>query len=213
MMNSTLRKMISIGAYWNYNISNKRYHAELTSGLHSNEFFNFGKLNNAQDILNIITNSPVYDDLIKLKNIESVDCVCGQAYGSISIAVVLSHLIDVPFIFTEKDSNGEMCLSRYKDTAKDYFSILMIEDVCTTLKTTKKSIDCIGLEKISGIFTIINRTGSNSITIDDTKLPIYSCADVDTTQYTKDECPLCNEGSIALRPKKDNNWSLLTNVS
>jgi orotate phosphoribosyltransferase len=204
-VNKTLQRMFTCGAYWNYENSNKIYHAELTSGLHSNEFFNFGKLNRASHIEDIILESPVSGSLL----LNIFDCVCGQAYGSIAMSVVLSLELIIPFIFTEKDSNGEMCLSRYKDQIENYNNILMAEDVCTTLKTTKKSIECIGVDKVSGIVTIINRTGCDFIIIDGKKLPIYSCADVNTVQHSKVDCPMCQEGSIAIRPKKDKNWELL----
>lgn len=206
-MNDCLKIMNRIGAYWNYEKSNKKYHAELTSGLHSNEFFNFGRLNKATKISDIIVG--VHPDTWDCLLI-NYDCVCGQAYGSIAASVLLSLELEKPFIFTEKDSKGEMCLSRYKDDVEQYSNILMVEDVCTTLKTTKKSIECIGLNKVSGIFTIINRTGSSFLKIDDIDLPIYSCADVKTVQYKPEDCPMCKEGSIPLRPKKDKNWSLMT---
>ena len=201
--------------YWNHSDNDGMHHAELTSGLHSDSFFNLSYLNDPALIRRLFMTDRISTALKYKKHL--IDCVCGQAYGSIAIGTLLADYLKVPFIFTEKDKNGNMILDRYSEIAKQYRRVLIAEDVLTTGKTSKATIDLITNatgQRYVDIFTVINRTGELHLhSNDDEPVDIISCIDVTTKQYDPKDCPLCRAGSTAIRPKKEGNWALLNTKS
>jgi len=196
---SLLQTLRESNAYWSSRDFNDSYHVELTSGKHSGEYVNLSKINNMQLMKRIFYNSSLFEKLQDLK----FDCVCGQAYGSISWALLLSEIYDIDFIFTEKD--GGPSVKRFD--LKNYNSILICEDVLTTGKTSLTTAMSIGLNKINSIFTVVNRSKSSDLIIGNRTFPIYSYTNINTVEYDEDKCPYCKNGSKALRPKDC--WDLL----
>ena len=198
--NLLLQSLKKHKVYWNSKSYNDLYHVELTNGKHSGQYINLSKLNNMQLMERIFYNSPVFETLQTLK----FDCVCGQAYGSISWAMLLSGIYNVDFIYTEKGDGPS--IKRF-DLEK-YKSILVCEDVLTTGGTSLTTAMSIGFEKINSVFTVINRSKLSSLKIGSKDFLIHSCAELNTIEYDPNECPYCKVGSRALRPK--NHWGILT---
>ncbi len=194
-----LQSLKKYGAYWSSRDFSDTYHVELTNGKHSGQYLNLSKLNRIQLMKAILLDSAIYETLQDLK----FDCVCGQAYGSISWALLLSEIYNVDFIYTEK-GNGPS-IKRF-DFEK-YKSILVCEDVLTTGGTSLKTAMCIGLENVNSIFTVVNRSKLSDLSIGNSTFKIYSCADINTIEYEASDCPFCKKGSQAIRPKGC--WDLL----
>ena len=197
--NMLLQALKENNAYWASENFSDLYHVELTNGKHSGQYINLSKINNMQLMKKIFYDSSVCEKLQALK----FDCVCGQAYGSISWALLLSEIYGVDYIFTEKD--GGPSIKRFD--LKDYNSILICEDVLTTGKTSLTTAMSIGLNKINSIFTIVNRSKLSDLIIGSRTFPIHSYISINTSEYDKDKCPYCEKGSKALRPK--DYWDLL----
>ena len=198
--NLLLQSLKKHKAYWSARSFDDIYHVKLTNGKHSGQYINLTKLNNIQLMRTILYNSSSFETLQDLK----FDCVCGQAYGSISWALLVSEIHNVDFIFTEKGDGPS--IKRF-DLEK-YKSILICEDVLTTGGTSLTTAMSIGLEKVNSIFTIINRSKLRTLNLGSSTFSIHSCADINTLEYSESECPFCKRGSNALRPK--GHWDLLT---
>lgn len=188
-------------AYWSAKDFNVPYHVELTSGRHSGEYINLSKINNMQLMKVVFYNSILFEKFQDLK----FDCVCGQAYGGISWALMLSELYGVDYIFTEKEKGAS--IKRFD--LKNYKSILICEDVLTTGETSLTTAMSIGLNKVNSIFTVINRSKVSNLSIGVHVFPIHSCMHTNTIEYDKNKCPYCKKGSKALRLK--DHWDILVN--
>jgi len=198
---SLLQTLKENNAYWNSKDFHDLYHVELTNGRHSGEYVNLSKINNMQLMRAVFYNSILFEKFQDLK----FDCVCGQAYGSISWALMLSEIYGVDYIFTEKEKGAS--IKRFN--LEKYKSILICEDVLTTGKTSLTTAMSIGLSKVNSIFSVVNRSKESELNIGSYTFPIYSCMYINTVEFSKDECPYCKFGSKALRPK--DHWDLLVN--
>ena len=192
-----------INALWIHDNNPRRPHALLTSGKHSNGFFNGSLAICNPDLLNQLCKALIRQ--VDLTRLQAPQLVVGSAMGAITIAYEIARQLDdkTQAGFTEK-AGDLMELKRFP--IKPGHRVLVVEDVLTTGGTTKKTID--GIKKADGnilpfILVLVNRSGLSQI--DDYKL--ISLIDHHLPIWTPEECPLCQMGSIALRPK--DNWEAL----
>lgn len=173
-------------------------HGLMTSGKHSNGFFN-GSLvvhntdlciSACHDLINIL--GRYYPLLIP------IDSVWGSAMGGIPIAYEIARQFEIPFGFTEKDDDS-MIAKRFPVKPRE--KILVVEDVITTGGTTKKTIaalEAAGAEVLPYVLALVNRSdkgnldGRQIIALINRELPLWQ----------PEECPYCAVGSRALRPKE-----------
>ena len=191
------------------------YHALLTSGKHSDGFVNMSNALTDHDIIESVFASSA--DLVEFCDENNVTVLCGQAMGSIGFAAILAQSLQahvaVRPIFTEKDGDL-MSLNRFD--VKDQ-NVLLIEDVTTTGSTSLKSLKAIESKggTVVGIYTAVNRSGKITIEFSGPgplrelrSIPILSALDVEIKTFEASDCPLCANGSEAIKPKA--NWDLLT---
>ncbi len=164
-------------------------HFLLSSGRHSPKYVQCAKLmqypKKAEKIISIVAE--------KIKKLD-IDTIVGPAMGGIRPAYELGRQLGIKTIFTER-VNGEMTLRRGFEINKGD-KILIMEDVVTTGKSsleTAKVIESLG-GSIIGIGCIVDRKVSN---ID---VPIYSSVEIYFETYEECKCPLCKEGSKAVKP-------------
>lgn len=189
-----------VGALWIYDGEPcaERPHGEMTSGNHSNGFFN-GSLVIRHPGLCEEACCELYLMLSRVSTIDrnEVHSVWGSAMGAITIAHEVASQFNIPFGFTEKDGD-QMIVKRFP-VQKDE-GILVVEDVMTTGGTTRKTIAALesaGANILPYILVLVNRSGMKEfegrqiIALIDRELPLWQ----------PDECPYCKVGSKALRPK------------
>jgi orotate phosphoribosyltransferase len=160
-------------AYWHHDGNLNRPYALLTSGKISNFFAN----------CSVITKSPLLltdaaSDLFR-KMTEQKDCLpdafVGSAYGAITLAYELARHGedywggDTEAWFTAKGEDDTMELDRF-EFSSNIKSVIMVEDVITTFKTTRASIAALrpkahfGHAKILPyVLCIVNRSGQSEI--------------------------------------------------
>jgi orotate phosphoribosyltransferase len=103
----------------------------------------------------------------------------------------------VPAIFVERDASGAMTMRR-GFSLRDRARVLVIEDVWTTGGSTREAMRVI--EEAGGQVVaagaLIDRTGVAA------KLGITAKAllDLEIPSYLPKDCPLCAEGSVAVKP-------------
>jgi orotate phosphoribosyltransferase len=99
-------------------------------------------------------------------------------------------------LFAER-VNGELSLRR-GFTIKPGERVLVVEDVITTGKSTKETIEVV--KKAGGAVvaagSLIDRSGGKA----DLGVPYQSLVTLDVPTYTPETCPLCKAGSIPIKP-------------
>lgn len=186
------------GAIWIHDGNAKRPHALLTSGLHSNGFVNCTYITQQPSLLQRIVSAP--DGLAPLLPKEKPDWVIGSAFGAITLAHSIALQLGSRAGFTEKDQDL-MNLSRFELSPSN--RVLVVEDTISTGGSTLKTMT--GLLKagvpeqniLPFIVCLVNRSGKNDLKGKE----IRALLTLQIHTWRPEECPLCQEGSSAIRPK------------
>ena len=164
-------------------------HFCLTSGLHSNIYFQCAKLYQYPDIVEKIGKKLAE----ALKDVE-FDTIVAPAIGALIIGYETAKQAGKRNLFVER-KDGVMQLRRGYQLTKGE-KIVIIEDVITTAKTIKETIDAtkdFGVE-VAAVGCIVDRTCGK------TGLNIKSLMQIDPVTYEPDKCPLCKEGLPLVKP-------------
>lgn len=146
--------------------------------------------------------------IINASNLE-IDTICSPALGGVLAGYELARALGKRFIFAER-VNGEMTIRRGFEVKKGE-KILVCEDIITTggsaLEAAKIAETMGGV--IVGFAALANRgfckrVGSDLVGKPTCKLPndapFFALADFEFDIYEPSECPLCKEGSVAIKP-------------
>ena len=204
------------GVFWFHDGNPKRPHALLTEGGHSSGFFNGGLI--AFD--DIRTANDMCSDLAELALpwIQSFGKspikIVGPEYGAVSIAVLLAVHLGLPYALVRPEGEGENKIVKMDKRFKlDGMKVLRVEDTITTGGTIKKTRP-VCEERGGKMFEVIcawcNRSGKTMIdggticALIDKHMPVWD-------PQKGEPCPLCAQGSEAIRPKGDEgrNWKRL----
>lgn len=203
------------GALWIHDGNPQRPHALLTSGKHSNGFFNSELV--MED--SILLDEACFD-LVKLLEREDlvlndVDRVVGPAMGAITLAHDISRHIGRARdrfclrAYTEKEPAGNSFVMQFKKTKiRPGERILAVEDVLTTGGSVNLTADAVELDGgtvLPFVAVLVNRSGLTEAS----GKKIVALIDRPMPMWVADECPLCKEGSEAIRPKGTENWGRL----
>lgn len=170
-------------------------HFLLTSGRHSARYLQCAQLFQYPEYSRIIT-----EELVKQFADEKIDLVVGPAVGGIILSYEVSRQLNVKNIFMERE-NGNMTLRRGFEI-EEGMRVLVVEDVVTTGGSVKEVIDVIK-EKggiVVGVGSIVDRSTGNRKFEEDLK----SVIKFEIETYSPDECPLCKEGTPAVKPGSRN---------
>lgn len=167
-------------------------HFLLTSGNHSNQYFQCAKVLQYPDyagrLCGIIANH------FKDKNI---DVVIAPAIGGIVVGKEVARQLGARSIFAER-KDGAMQLRRGFEIKKEE-RILVCEDVVTTGGSVFEVIDIVSKNEgeLAGVGVIVDRSGGR------VKFPVndqIACYTTDVVKYVPEECPMCKEGSKPVKP-------------
>jgi len=171
-------------------------HFCLTSGLHSDTYFQCAKLYQYPNSVEKIA-----EELAKKLEGLEFDTIVAPAIGAIIFGYevakqsgILRPKKAVRNLFVER-KDEKMQLRRGYTLSKGE-RVVIIEDVITTARTIYETIDAIkefGCEVV-GVGCIVDRTQGK------TDLNIVSLLKVDPIVYKPEECPLCKEGIELVKP-------------
>ncbi len=164
-------------------------HFCLTSGLHSNIYFQCAKLYQYPDITEKLGKMLAE----KLADIE-FDTIVAPAIGAVIIGYETAKNAKKRNLFVER-KDGVMQLRRGY-TLKKGERVVIIEDVITTARTIKETMEAIKEfePKVVAVGCIVDRTKGL------TGFNIKSLMQIDPVVYEPDNCPLCKEGIPLVKP-------------
>jgi len=179
-------------------------HFELSSGLHSATYVQCA----------LVLQYPRFAEqlgraLAELFSDAVIEAVVSPALGGVIIGQEVARALPepagqhvvagggVPALFVERDASGTMCMRRGFSLHPDQH-VLVVEDVWTTGGSTQEAIRVVQEAggRVVAVGALIDRSGG---TID---FPVESQAllNLPIASYEPDECPLCREGSAAMKP-------------
>lgn len=181
-------------------------HFLLSSGNHSAFYLQSAKVLESPKIAEILLTELAKQ--IKSSDL-SIDCVCSPAIGGILAGYELARALGVNFIFTER-VNGAMNLRRGFGV-KSGERVLICEDIITTGGSAVESAVCVESQgaKVVAYASLANRgfcksVGSDLQSKSECKLPpnvpFFTLENFDFEMFAPESCPLCKQGSKAIKP-------------
>jgi orotate phosphoribosyltransferase len=127
---------------------------------------------------------------------QDVQTVASPAIGGIIIGYEVARILDVRFIWTERE-HGEMTLRR-GFTVTPGERILVVEDVITTGGSTRETIAVLTTAgaDVVGAASIIDRSGGSA----DVGVPRLALATLQVPALDPSVCPACARGELAIKP-------------
>ncbi|MDY0116004.1 MAG: orotate phosphoribosyltransferase [Sulfurimonadaceae bacterium] len=181
-------------------------HFKLSSGNHSQFYLQSAKVLEDPKVAKLLSEALAKE--IQKSGLQ-IDAVCAPALGGIIAGFALATALGVRSIFAER-VDGVMSLRR-GFLVKKGERILMCEDIITTGGSAMEAahaLQALGAE-IVGVAALANRgfckrEGSAITTKPNCKLPqdipFFALADFTFEMYAPDSCPLCKDGSTAIKP-------------
>ena len=181
-------------------------HFKLSSGNHSQFYLQSAKVLEDPKTAKLLAEALAKE--IKASGI-TIDTVCAPALGGLIAGFALAQALDVRFIFAER-VDGVMTIRRGFEVAKDE-KVLMCEDIITTGGSAMEAANVVTSlgGQIVGVAALANRgfckrENSNITTKTNCKLPqdivFFALADFTFEMYAPEACPLCKDGSEAIKP-------------
>jgi orotate phosphoribosyltransferase len=122
--------------------------------------------------------------------------VVAPALGGVIAGHEVARALGLRSLFTERQ-NGVMTLRRgFRLEPKE--PALVVEDVITTGKSTRETINCVEEAggKVVGVGALVDRSGGQA----DFGIPKNALVTLNVETYDPDNCPLCKAGTPAVKP-------------
>jgi orotate phosphoribosyltransferase len=166
-------------------------HFLLTSGMHSNVYFQCAKVLQYPEYISELC-SIIADEFCDKK----IDTVIAPAIGGLVVGQEVARQLNKRFIFAEREDK-KLTLRRGFSISEGE-NILICEDVVTTGGSVFETNDIVkdNNAKVTGVGFIVDRSngkvdfGCNQI----------SAVKLDVKSYLSEECPLCEEGLELVKP-------------
>lgn len=206
-------------AYWSHNGDARAPHALLTSGKHSNAFFDCLRVLEYVNLSEILANQLA----IQIRSVigrQKVDWVIASPMAGITFGHDVARALGATrFFFTEKDpaDKDKMLWNRRSIPAGE--TVLQIEELITTAKTlnaVQSAVDAGNKYPVTWlpyIGTLVHRpekldAGGGRQRYG--QRHVIALIEQEVWTAEQKDCPLCVHGSVAIRPKQDKNWDILT---
>lgn len=166
-------------------------HFELSSGLHSPQYLQAALVLQYPEHAGRLCSA-----LASSFRETKIDLVAAPALGGIIVAHEVARALGVRAIFAER-VDGKLILRR-GFSVKEGEGALVVEDVITTGKSTLETVDVIKASGgiIRGIGALVDRSGGKA----ELGFPFKSLINLTIPTYESKACPLCKDGSIAIKP-------------
>jgi orotate phosphoribosyltransferase len=174
-------------------------HFLLSSGLHSNRYLQCALVMQHPAVAERLC-AALADKIRNENKAGEIDLVIAPALGGVVVAHETARALGVRALFTERvDKTPERTMNlRRGFEIKPGERALVVEDVVTTGGSTREVMDVIralgGIVAAAG--SLIDRSGGSV----DLGVPRYALAVLEVPVYQPENCPMCQEGSTAVKP-------------
>jgi len=166
-------------------------HFLLSSGLHSERYLQSALVLQQPEIATRLCAA-----LAEHFRNSTIEAVIAPALGGVFVSHETARALGVRALFAER-VNGELTLRR-GFTIKPGERLLVVEDVITTGKSTRETIEVV--KKAGGVAvaaaSLVDRSGGKA----ELGVPYKSLVTLEVPSYTALECPLCKAGSTPIKP-------------
>lgn len=176
-------------------------HFQLTSGLHSNQYFQCAKVLQFPEYAEALCG-----DIAEAFRAAAVDAVIAPAIGGIVVAQEVGRQLRARTMFAER-KEGRMELRR-GFALKAGERVLVCEDVVTTGGSVQEVIDIV-LQlggKLAGVGFIVDRSNGRVRFAMDGGAKQHPVLTMDVVAFKPEECPLCAQGSKPVKPGSRGNY-------
>lgn len=176
-------------------------HFELSSGLHSGTYVQCALVLQYPRLAEKLGQA-----LAALFSDVRVDAVVSPAMGGLIIGQEVARALPqpknelgagVPAMFVERDASGMMTLRRGFDIHPDQH-VLVVEDVWTTGGSTVETIRVV--EEAGGRVVAVGALIDRSAGAIDFDVEAQSLLQMPISNYEPEDCPLCRQGGVAVKP-------------
>ncbi len=166
-------------------------HFILTSGLHSDRYFQGAKVLQYPDIA-----QKLCSQIGEHFRDKEVNAVIAPAVGGIIVTHEVAKSLGVRAIFSERQQ-GEMTLRRGFEIEKGE-NVLVVEDVITTGGSVKEVIELVRTTggNLAGAACLVDRSGGEV----DLGTELFSLVQFTVQTFPPENCELCKQGSPAVKP-------------
>ncbi|MCX6760658.1 MAG: phosphoribosyltransferase family protein [Candidatus Nealsonbacteria bacterium] len=204
-------------AYWHYqgDPSPEKPHAELSSGLCSNGFFDCQRILCYPNVAEILAFQLACEIkfFMNEEKIKKIDYVVAPAYAAIPFGHEVAKALGAKFVFTEKDPSdpkGKKMLWQ-RMAIPTGANVLQVDELITTASTIKEVRRAVQ-EGNPDLVTFVPFVGTIVFRPENLKAKqeyeIISLIKKEVQNFEPGQCPYCKAGSLRVRPKK--NWDKLT---
>lgn len=167
-------------------------HFILTSGLHSDTYMQCAKLFEFGEISEQLCKMSA--EKVKKYN---ADVIVSPAVGAIIFGYELGKQLGIPNMFAEREKDGNFALRRGFEL-KPGSRVIIAENVVTTGGSVKEVIDLVNRlgGQVVAVAEVVDRSGGKV----DFGVPNESLLQIDVKTYDPKECPMCKQGTQAVKP-------------
>jgi orotate phosphoribosyltransferase len=166
-------------------------HFLLSSGLHSDRYLQSAIVLQQPDIATRLCAA-----LAASFKHERIDVVIAPALGGVFVSHETARALGVRALFAER-VNGELTLRR-GFTIKQGERVLVVEDVITTGKSIRETIDVVRKAggNVVAAASLVDRSAGKA----ELGVPYRSLVTLDVPTYSAENCPMCKAGSTPVKP-------------
>ncbi len=172
-------------------------HFQLTSGLHSPQYFQCARVLQYPKYLHLFAG-----EIAKHFEYDEIQLVISPAIGGIVVGTEVGRMLGIRTIFAER-KDGSMQIRRGLEVLPDE-RVLVVEDVVTTGGSVQEVIALANKAgaKLTGVGYVVDRSNGK------TSFPAkrFSVLQMDVTAYKPEDCPLCRENIPVTKPGSRGNF-------
>ncbi len=166
-------------------------HFQLTSGLHSPNYFQCAKVLQYPRYLHLFAG-----EIVKHFEYSEIELVIAPAMGGIVVATEVGRMLDCRTVFAERKDSVLQLRRGFMIAPGE--RVLVCEDVVTTGGSVFETIDIVQKAegKVIGVGYIVDRSGGKV----KFSSKSYSILTMDVITYQPADCPLCAKGMPIMKP-------------